>query len=58
MKGNLTAALAAAALVAGCAGLSERAKAVRVVNADQIGACHFVQRIDAGYVPDSAASNH
>jgi hypothetical protein len=48
--------LCAAALAAGCATLSDRAKSVRETNADAVAACHFIRRIDAGYVPRSAAS--
>ena len=55
MPRTLTTPAAFLALVS-CAGLSDRAKAVRQVKADQVGACYFVQRIDAGYVPHSAAS--
>jgi hypothetical protein len=49
--------IVAAALAAGCATtLSERARTIQQVKTDAVEQCHFLRRIDAGYVPHSAAS--
>ena len=43
--------------LAGCAGLSDRAKSIQQTKNDQVAGCHFISRIDAGAVPHSAASS-
>lgn len=57
---QLPSRIAAAALLASaaCATLTPEAKAIKVVQETDIAkTCVFLQRIDAGYVPRSAASS-
>ena len=52
-----TLAIAVLALSAGCAGLSPQAQSIKQVDDTAVTSCSFLQRIDAGYVPHSAASS-